>query len=188
MSRVYNEEQKQRRRDLQKKYRSTEEYRAKRRAYENSTRNNPEHRAKKKEYQDKYVTTEKYITRQKEKFVSPNGRAKLFYKTIKRRATSFQIEFNLTVEWLEERLIKGVCEVSGVPFELDTYGKGHDKFYSPSVDRIDNSKGYTIDNCRMVLFAFNAGKHTGSDSDFIKLIQGLIANGYCNDPREAGKK
>ena len=180
MGRIYTEEQKQRRRDLQKKYRNTDEYRAKARLYEQSRNHFPHVKAATKKYNEKYVASLDYKEKQKQKFKSPIERAKLFFKTIKRRAATNNIDFNLTIQWLEERLIRGICEVSGIAFNLDNFGKCHDKFYSPSVDRIDNSQGYTVDNCRMVLFAFNAGKHTGTDSDFIKLIHGLLENGFLN--------
>jgi len=73
----------------------------------------------------------------------------------KNRAKAKRLPFDLTPEWVEERLSRGVCEVSGLPFELGSFGRKHP--YAPSLDRIDSTKGYTPDNCRVVLWAVNAG-------------------------------
>jgi hypothetical protein len=63
------------------------------------------------------------------------------------------LECTLTTTWVEDRKRAGVCELSGLPF---TQGSGRDPFLA-SIDRIDNAKGYTPDNCRMVLFCLNVG-------------------------------
>jgi hypothetical protein len=36
----------------------------------------------------------------------------------------------------------------------------------PSIDRIDSSKGYTPDNCRVVLWIINQAKNDISEDDF----------------------
>ena len=178
MTRFYTEEQKQRRRDLQKKYRQTDEYRAKARLYEQSRKDLPHVKEAVKKYNTQYTSSEHYLEKQKLKFKCPKERAKFLYKTVKQRATKRQIDFDLTVEWFEDKLIEGKCEVSKIPFILDNYGEGWNKFYSPSVDRIDNDKGYTMENCRLVLFGFNAGKFTATDDDFAKLVYALVEQGF----------
>lgn len=55
----------------------------------------------------------------------------------------------LDADWIEARLERGVCELSGLPF-------GDEKPYAPSIDRIDSSKPYTQENCRLVVWALNA--------------------------------
>lgn len=178
MTRVYTEEQKQRRRDLQKKCRQTDEYRAKARAYEQSRKHLPHVKEATKRYNSRYITSETYLEKQRIKFKCPKERAKALYQTVKQRATKRQIAFDLSIEWFEERLITGLCEVSKIPFKLDNYGEKWDKFYSPSVDRIDNDKGYVVENCRLVLFGFNAGKFTATDDDFAKLVYALVAQNF----------
>lgn len=172
MKRVYTEEQKRRRAELQVEYRQKESYKIKRRAYENKKRNTDEYKTKKSVYNKAYNGSVCVKERKKEKFKTPEYRAELFFKTIKKRAYDQGKDFDLTVEWLIEKL-NGVCELSGIPFNLDNYGEGHNKFYSPSVDRINNEVGYLMSNCRMVLFSVNAGKHTGSDEDFYNLITAI---------------
>jgi hypothetical protein len=72
------------------------------------------------------------------------------------------MECTLTVEWIEQRLLQGVCEVTGIAFVI-----GSTKHpFLPSVDRIDSDKGYTPDNCRIVLWIINAAKQALPEDDF----------------------
>ena len=72
------------------------------------------------------------------------------------------MECTLTVEWIEQRLLQGVCEVTGIAFEM----KGDRRPFMPSIDRIDSGKGYTPDNCRVVLWIINAAKQALPEDDF----------------------
>ncbi|AYV78339.1 MAG: hypothetical protein Edafosvirus10_14 [Edafosvirus sp.] len=40
-----------------------------------------------------------------------------------------------------------------------------------SVDRIDNTKGHTLENCQLVCMAINLGKLNKSNEDMIKYIK-----------------
>lgn len=68
------------------------------------------------------------------------------------RAKRHGREFSLSVEWLQARLDAGVCEVTGLPFSA----RGVQAPTMPSIDRIDSTKGYTEDNCRVICWALNA--------------------------------
>lgn len=70
---------------------------------------------------------------------------------IRRTCRANGLECDLTREWIEERLSKGVCEMSGLPFEI-TQKRGKN---SPSVDRIVPGGPYTVENCRLVLWSVN---------------------------------
>lgn len=88
-----------------------------------------------------------------------------------------QREFNLTHEWFQKRLDKNVCEVTGIPFVLKlgktTYSRSP---FQPSVDRIDRTKGYTIDNCQLVCLIYNTSKSVYLHEDLMKLARALILN------------
>ena len=47
------------------------------------------------------------------------------------------------------------CSVTRSPFSLQSAGKGRQRPFAPSIDRIDSAKGYTRDNCRIVCTAAN---------------------------------
>lgn len=67
------------------------------------------------------------------------------------------IEFNLTEEWFLAQFSQG-CEMTGKDFELDVGP------WSAHIDRIDNNKGYTMDNCRIVCKIYNIAKNVWTDA------------------------
>jgi hypothetical protein len=96
-------------------------------------------------------------------------------RSAKSRAKKKGFEYDLDLEWASARW-SGKCEITGIQFIVNA--KAHSGFpYSPSIDRIDNSKGYLKNNCRFVIFAVNAMKGTGSDSDMV-LIARALASAY----------
>lgn len=61
------------------------------------------------------------------------------------------------VDFLAQRSA-GACEVTDVPFIAKAYGVASKQPagpFSPTIDRIDSSLGYQIDNCRVVCYAAN---------------------------------
>jgi hypothetical protein len=84
------------------------------------------------------------------------GRASSLLKAAKRRAKAKGLKFSLTLDWVRGKLSAMTCEATGWMFVL---AKGHHPF-APSIDRVDPRKGYTPDNCRMVLAAVNSLKAT----------------------------
>jgi hypothetical protein len=85
-----------------------------------------------------------------------------------KRAKKFGREFTLDRAFIVERLEKGVCEVSGLPFVFQAYS-----LFAPSLDRKDNSKGYTPDNTQVVVFGYNTCKSAGTHEDVLKLCEAL---------------
>jgi hypothetical protein len=71
---------------------------------------------------------------------------------MKRRAVEKGIEFTLTKADL---IIPDVCPVLGLPLERGGGGPGRKLDNSPSFDRVDNTKGYTIDNVRVISWRAN---------------------------------
>ncbi len=96
----------------------------------------------------------------------------LFHKA-RGRAKQKGLEFELTVEWVQERLSRGHCEVSRLPFEYDLGTSDKANPWSPTIDRRDSAIGYTIENCRLVVWAYNAAKNSWSDEVVLKLAEAL---------------
>ena len=73
--------------------------------------------------------------------------------------------------WVMERLARGVCELTGVPF---VYERRHPCL--PSIDRIDCSQpGHMKANCRMILWGLNAFKGTASEEVFLESLEKVHA-------------
>jgi hypothetical protein len=78
------------------------------------------------------------------------------FASAKQRAAKKGLPFDLTEDWALEQIERQgfKCAVTGIRFLADP-SSGRARPYTPSFDRIDNSKGYTIDNVRIVVFAAN---------------------------------
>lgn len=81
--------------------------------------------------------------------------------------------FSLTEAWALARWT-GKCEWTGVPFVV---GRKTRTWRSPSIDRIDSTKGYTPENSRFILWGLNMVKHEGTDDEvreFFKIVSTRI--------------
>ncbi len=111
---------------------------------------------------------------------STRGRAIYLYNGAKKRALDKNLEFDLTVEYIEQFLIIGICFKTLFRFDLKPRGRSVRNAFAPSVDRIDNNRGYTMDNVQVVCDMYNHGKGQHTDEEFIR---------FCNrvakvNPRE----
>lgn len=74
-------------------------------------------------------------------------------KQAKQRAKQYNLEFNLDQEFMEHNLkIPMLCPVLNIPLEVSSLKQSDN---SPSLDRIDNSKGYTKDNVAVISWRAN---------------------------------
>ena len=107
-------------------------------------------------------------------YTTINGRVKSLLKTAKRRSVKFNDECDLDEDFLVEKLNNGVCEVTGIVFDFTKNSKYSKNPYSPSIDRIDCSKGYLKSNVRIVLWQVNLMKGELDDSEMIELCRKVI--------------
>lgn len=96
-----------------------------------------------------------YYQRQKASRGTPRRRAQIVLASCRTRAKHRGLRFDLTREWIQTRLELGKCELSGATFDLVLSQTGRALPMAPSIDRIDNRKGYTQDNCRVILWCLN---------------------------------
>jgi len=104
--------------------------------------------------------------RQKEKYTTDrNFRFKLLVNDAEYRAKKFNMDFNLTKEWIENQYKKqnGLCYYSGIPLSLER-GK-----YSMSLDRVDSNKGYIQDNTVITGWMINNMKGDKLIGEFIDI-------------------
>lgn len=116
-----------------------------------------------------YKNREQRILKMRDNRNTPRIRASGLLSGAKKRAAKAGIVFELDLEWVAERVERGFCEVSGIPFSMVT---GRDPF-APSLDRTDPTKGYTKDNVKVVVWCYNSAKGIGTHEDVIKLADAL---------------
>ena len=113
--------------------------------------------SKKKKYREE--NREVILDKKKKDYQSLDKKVSML-KRAKSRAVKKGIDFDLTVE---DIIIPDICPVLGIPLFMGTK-KRHDN--SPSLDRIDNSKGYVKGNVRVISWRAN---HLKSDSNIQEL-------------------
>ena len=102
------------------------------------------------------------------------------FERTKSRARKKQLDFDLTQDWLKERYNKGVCQVTGIPFSLETIEDPEaneciiKRPFAPSIDRKDPSKGYTQDNCQLVIWQYNQMKFLWSQKELVKFCRAVL--------------
>lgn len=76
----------------------------------------------------------------------------------RKRAKEKGFEFELDWDWARQQIEQTnfCCCMTGIPFFTDTNAQSLANPYAPSIDRVDSKRGYTRDNCRVVIYAFNA--------------------------------
>lgn len=103
------------------------------------------------------------------------------------KAKKLGLPFDLDLPWFEERFARLQCEATGLPLELPRVDRGKKEGYSPwviSLDRIEKSKGYTKDNCRVVAWIFNTAKNAHNDSDVLRMAHALVTRHSTAAPRD----
>jgi hypothetical protein len=91
-------------------------------------------------------------------------------KSAKARAKEKNLPFDLTLADLGSPTH---CAVTGIEFDLScSFREGN--IFVPSLDRIDPALGYVKGNVRVVVHGYNLAKHTGTDSDVMKLARAIV--------------
>lgn len=87
------------------------------------------------------------------------------FNDAKKRAKQKNLEFSITLEDIQ---IPEYCPVLGIKLFV-VGGKRTDN--SPSLDRVDNLRGYEKDNIRVISSRANSLKNNGSIEEFRKIIE-----------------
>jgi hypothetical protein len=96
------------------------------------------------------------------------------WRGAKQRATKKDLAFDLTKEWIADRLKENTCAVTGIQFSYEVVGAF--RFYGATIDRIKPDLGYTQSNCQIVIWGYNAAKGNATHADVMQLAKTLIAN------------
>jgi len=106
-------------------------------------------------------------------------RARTLFYSAKKRANDRGIPFNITLDFVIDKLEKGRCESTGLKFKIKEYSERGDKYEkinsrAPSLDQIKPSEGYTKDNVRLVCDHFNKMKNDKSVEETYKVAKAFI--------------
>lgn len=87
------------------------------------------------------------------------------------------LEWAITIEMVDTLFHRqgGRCALSGreMTFQRGNAHRGHRSVVA-SIDRIDNTKGYTPDNVQLVTVEVNFAKQTMSDAEFVALCRDIV--------------
>lgn len=94
-----------------------------------------------------------------------------------RCAKKRNIEFNLTIDDIIELycIQGGICALSGVPIKFSESSRDNPN-WTVSIDRVDSSKNYTIDNIQLIHKKLNPMKLSFSQKYFINLCNIIYEN------------
>ena len=95
------------------------------------------------------------------------GRASTLLSGARSRSKKSKRECSITRKQIEIRLEIGTCEATGIAFE--STGP-----FAPSLDRTDNSEGYTPSNVRVVTRMYNLAKRNWKHADVVKMAMALM--------------
>lgn len=102
------------------------------------------------------------------------GRASILFHRAKLRAKNKDLPFTLTLDWVRETIAEQEhkCSRTGLPFVYDQ----EQSPWRPSLDRLDQTGGYTHDNVQIVCVMYNLAKNTANDDEVIVFAEALVGN------------
>jgi hypothetical protein len=116
--------------------------------------------------------------------MEPQRRAQIMRNAARARARKKGQPFDLPLEWFIDRLTRGRCEATGLPFvwQPRVLHQHRENSFAPSTERLDSSLGYTVDNCIMTVWVYNRAKSAGVAADVMRMAHALVrADGLSVD-------
>jgi hypothetical protein len=140
---------------------------------------------------DRAVRDSERFTPEKKSTMSLRKQQALFGRILtsaKERAARKGVEFSLSFEdlaWMYQAQ-NAKCALTGIPFEDVTSTRCVKRPFSPSLDRLVTSAGYTAKNVRLVCQIANNARHSYSDEEFYRMC--LFAARSHRNPRQIRKR
>lgn len=110
--------------------------------------------------------------------VFPERWARRSFSANRHSAMKRSIPFAITLSDYEAMLARaaGRCMVTGIKFEFQaSNNKSRRRPFAPSLDRIDPTLGYTVDNCRIICSALNYALGDWGMEPLLRIARRLVA-------------
>lgn len=115
------------------------------------------------------------VMRHRKNRLTPEGRARILLVAARQRAKKAKGVMTLTWQEIAKKIEHGKCELTGLPFDLNTIEHQHTNPYAPSLDKIDpRNKNYTPENVRVVLAAVNVALGEYGTKDMLPIFEALV--------------
>jgi hypothetical protein len=88
----------------------------------------------------------------------------------KDRAKAKGLPFEITFQEIQAKVDAGCCEATGIPFDLTKPRAWN----SPSLDQIEPGKGYTHDNTRVVIYAYNVMANVWGEIQILEVAKAIL--------------
>jgi hypothetical protein len=100
----------------------------------------------------------------------------------KRRADESNMLFDITPEFIFNLVAFGYCPRTGLEFRIEDKGSNYSNRHpqTPSIDKIDPTKGYTKDNIQVVCWWYNSAKARYTDEQVLQLCMSVINQALLN--------
>lgn len=99
------------------------------------------------------------------------------FKDCRYRARKKGVAFDIERDWIRDRILSGKCEITGLRFQIGNRAPGKSAGKrAPSIDRRIPEDGYTMDNCRIVVWQYNVAKSQWGDQDVFELAKSIMEN------------
>lgn len=110
---------------------------------------------------DYYNKNNKKMNRTAKKWRITNGRYKIMHLAAQSRARKKNIQYELNPEMIEICIMfqQNKCAITGIEFNHNIDENYNCRPFAPSIDRIENSKGYVLDNIQIVCNMVNKAKN-----------------------------
>lgn len=112
--------------------------------------------------------------REKNRRWQANNPAKKLFNQCQQCARKRGQECTITVEMIDAMLAPMACSVTGLPLTWER-GSARTNPWSPSIDRLDNERGYMPGNVRVVCWAFNLARGEFPDEVVMTMAKALAA-------------
>ena len=107
---------------------------------------------------------------------TPLGRAQVLINEMRKNKDGKRanLKKTLTTADILPALEAGYCQLTRLPFDFYPTKNTSKNPYAPSLDRIDSQKGYTKENCRVILSAVNDALGEYKDEDMLPILKALV--------------